>query len=67
MAVYKPSNLVPTLQEIDVLKDQVFSCQVNTSGDKVTKYKIQVLSNRGDELGSTQEESVNIKNKGTFC
>ena len=66
MAVYKPSNLVPTLQEIDVLKDQVFSCQVNTSGDKVTKYKIQVLSNRGDELGSTQEESVNIKNKGTL-
>lgn len=66
MAVYKPSNLVPTLQEIDVLKDQVFSCQVNTSGEKVTKYKIQVLSNRGDILGNTELRTANVKNKGTL-
>ena len=49
MAIYKSSNLQPSLAEIDVTneKDSVFSCQVNTSGTTVKAYKINLLSGDG--------------------
>ncbi len=49
MAIYKSSNLQPSLAEIDVTneKDSVFSCQVNTSGTTVKAYKINILSGDG--------------------
>ena len=49
MAIYKSSNLQPSLAEIDVTneKDSVFSCQVNTSGTTIKAYKINILSGDG--------------------
>lgn len=48
--IYKPSNLLPNLQEIDTDKEQSFSCQVNTSGEPVKAYKMKILSGRGDKI-----------------
>ena len=47
--VFKPSNNLPSLSEIDVTreKDSVFSCQVNTSGTTIKAYKINILSGDG--------------------
>ena len=50
MSVYKPSNFYPNLQEIDITKDNEFSCQVNTSGESIQAYKIQILSGSGEEI-----------------
>lgn len=66
MAIYKPSNLTPTMQEIDVLKDQIFTCQVNTSGDTVERYKIQMFSDRGEFLGDTGIINKRARNKNTL-
>ena len=72
MAIYKPSNFSPNLQEIDLNKTNEFSCQVNTSGESVQAYKIQILSGRGDEVildGNNNDKKGTdlnkpIKNKG---
>lgn len=47
--VFKPSNNLPSLSEIDVTneKDSIFSCQVNTSGTTIKAYKINILSGDG--------------------
>ena len=70
MAIFKPSNLLPNLQEIDLNKGENFSCQINTSGEKIVAYKLQLLSKKGDEViysPSTPEILVNsIKNKQTL-
>ena len=72
MAIYKPSNFTPSLTEIDLNQNNEFSCQVNTSGESVQAYKIQILSGRGDEVvldgNNNDKNGTNlerpIKNKG---
>lgn len=49
MAIYKPSNLTPNLQEVDFDTPVDFSCQVNTSGSSVKAYKITIFSEQGDQ------------------
>lgn len=66
MAVYKPSNFYPNLQEIDLTKENEFSCQINTSGENIQAYKIQILSSDGSEkIAETDTINLNpsIKNK----
>lgn len=66
MAVYKPSNFYPNLQEIDLTKNNEFSCQINTSGENIQAYKIQILSSDGSEkIAETDTINLNpsIKNK----
>lgn len=44
MAIYKPSNFYPKLEEIDIEKeDNVFSCQINTDGEEIKAYKMNIL------------------------
>ena len=72
MAIYKSSHHYPSLSEVDFNKPNEFSCQVNTSGESVQAYKIQILSGRGDEVlidGNNNDKigtnlSKPIKNKG---
>ena len=67
MAIYKPSNMSPNLQEIDVTQDANFSCQVNTSGSAIQAYKIQILSGDGNSTlfdGIATDLGTNVKNKG---
>ena len=78
MAVFKPSNHSPNLSEIDLTQKNEFNCQVNTSGESIRAYKLQILSERGDEVicdgkkrtinGVTYENAgidcAPIKNKG---
>ena len=66
MAIYKPSNLSPNLQEIDVTEENNFSCQVNTSGSSIQAYKIQILSGDGNSTlfdGIATDLGTNVKNK----
>lgn len=66
MAIYKPSNLSPELQEIDVNNINEFSCQVNTSGESVKGYKIQILSGDGSTVlydANATDIPTPIKNK----
>ena len=45
MAIYKPSNFYPKLEEVDIEKeDNIFSCQINTDGEEVKAYKTNILS-----------------------
>lgn len=48
MSIYKASNLQPHLQEIDIEKDNTFTCSVNTSGTPVYAYKMDILSIDGE-------------------
>lgn len=50
MAIYKTSNHIPNLQEIDLTQNNTFSCMVNTSGESIKAYKMQILSGRGDQV-----------------
>lgn len=50
MAIFKPSNLTPSLEEIDVNKQNTFSAQANTSGESVKAYKFAILNNNSDEI-----------------
>lgn len=66
MAIYKPSNFYPNLDEIDLSKieGQRFECQVNTDGARAKAYKIQLLSGKGDYLYEYLDNfSTPIKNK----
>lgn len=45
MAVYKPSNCVPFLSCWDLTKNQYISCELNTSNETVTGYKIKIFDN----------------------
>ena len=45
MAVYKPSNCVPFLSCWDLTQNQYISCEINTSNEPVTGYKIRILDN----------------------
>ena len=66
MSVFKSSNFSPNLSEIDITKNNEFSCQVNTSGESIKAYKIQILSGNGEELVAETDcinTTVPIKNK----
>lgn len=66
MAVYKPSNFSPNLQEIDITQPNTFSCQVNTSGDSVKAYDLSILTlNTGEEIYRTgcTNLSIPVRNK----
>lgn len=69
MAVYKPSNLSPSLAEIDFTENNTFSCQVNTSGESIRAYKYEILRNNTDET-IYESQGINlsspIRNKGTL-
>ena len=47
MAIYKPSNFYPSMDEIDMLESNTFECQVNTDGSKVKAYKLKIYSDAG--------------------
>lgn len=67
MAIYKPSNMSPNLQEVDVTQNTNFSCQVNTSGSAIQAYKIQILSGDGNSPlfdGIATDLGTKVKNKG---
>ena len=67
MSVYKTSNHSPNLQEVDLTQDNTFSCMVNTSGENIVAYKMQILSGRGDEKIYVPKEPIKlikpVKNK----
>lgn len=68
MSIYKSSHHYPSLSEIDVSKTNEFSCQVNTSGESVQAYKIQILSGRGDEViidgDNNDKKGTNLRDLG---
>lgn len=47
MAIYKPSNFYPSMDEIDMLDSNTFECLVNTDGSKVKAYKVEIYSDEG--------------------
>ena len=50
-------------------QDNIFSCQINTSGSAVMGYKITILSNDGASTlydGNATDLGTNIRNKGTY-
>ena len=67
MAIFKSSNHTPNLQEIDITKENTFSCQVNTSGESIKAYKIYTLSSTGEEKTFIKDNlETPLKNKGYF-
>lgn len=69
MAIYKPSNCLPFLSCLDLTKPQNISCELNTSNETVTGYKIKILDSNNDvifegaEFSSINPEGYN--NSGT--
>lgn len=49
MAIYKPSNFYPNLNELDWsnIDGQTFECQINTDGATAKAYKVQIFSSNG--------------------
>ena len=67
MAVYKPSQFIPSLDEIDANQNNTFSCQVNTSGNPTKAYKLDILSIDGETTiydGAATNLSSQVLNKG---
>ena len=50
MAVYKPSNCTPFLTCLDLTKAQDITCELNTSNELVTGYKIKILDNNNEVI-----------------
>lgn len=50
MAIYKPSNCSPFLSCLDLTKAQNISCELNTSNELVTGYKIRILDSNNDVI-----------------
>ena len=50
MAIYKPSNCSPFLTCLDLTKAQDITCELNTSNELVTGYKIKILDNNNDVI-----------------
>ena len=65
MAIYKPSNFYPNLEEIDLDENNTFSCQINTSGNSVKAYQLKFLTE--DNVEVAKKSAVNlssyVKNK----
>lgn len=74
MAIYKPSNLSPQNEEIDInYNDNVFECQVNTSGEPVKAYKMNMYNDdgtlllyEGDFIDKQGEKDLKVNNKKTL-
>ena len=67
MAVYKPSQFIPSLDEIDANQNNTFSCQVNTSGNPAKAYKLDILSIDAETTiydGAATNLSSQVLNKG---
>ena len=67
MAVYKPSQFIPSLDEIDANQNNTFSCQVNTSGNPAKAYKLDILSIDSETTiydGAATNLSSQVLNKG---
>ena len=67
MAVYKPSQFIPSLDEIDANQNNTFSCQVNTSGNPAKAYKLDILSIDSETTiydGAATNLSPQVLNKG---
>lgn len=45
MAIYKPSNCAPFLSAQDLTQPFNISCELNTSNERVTGYKLKILDN----------------------
>lgn len=65
MAVYKPSNCVPFLSCWDLTQNQYISCEINTSNETVTGYKIKIFDNDNNTIFEGTEfsqipESVSV-------
>ena len=71
MAVFKSSNHSPNLSEIDLTQKNEFNCQVNTSGESIRAYKLQILSERGDEVICDGKkriiDGITYENAGVDC
>lgn len=50
MAIYKPSNCSPFLTCLDLTKARDITCELNTSNELVTGYKIKILDNNNDVI-----------------
>lgn len=50
MAIYKPSNCTPFLTCLDLTKAQDITCELNTSNELVTGYKIKILDSNNDVI-----------------
>lgn len=52
MALYKPSNFYPNMDEVDLEKEegQEFECKINANGSEVNAYKMEILSEDGVQL-----------------
>lgn len=57
MAVYKPSNCVPFLSCWDLTQNQYISCEINTSNEIVTGYKIKIFDNDNNTIFEGREFS----------
>ena len=65
MALFKPSNFYPNLEEIDLNENNTFSCQINSSGSSVKAYKIWFLSENNETILESKAANLQIpiKNK----
>ena len=61
MALYKPSNFYPNMDEVDLEREdgQEFECKIHANGSEVNAYKLTILSEDGIPL---YEEYNNLKN-----
>ena len=69
MAIFKPSNFKENLGELDAEQNNLFQCQVNTSGSSVKGYKMTIYDAEGANLlydGNATDLGSPIKNKGTL-
>ena len=72
MAIYKPSNCLPFLSCLDLTKPQNISCELNTSNETVTGYKIKILDSNNDviyegaEFSSINPEGYDNKGKKMY-
>ena len=55
MAVYKPSNCRPFLNSVDLTRDVNVQCEINTSNQDITGYKLQLLNSLNDVIFAGSE------------
>ena len=64
MAIYKPSNCTPFLTAKDLTKGFDISCELNTSNEIVTGYKVRILDSKNNLVYEGDEYSeINIPKK----
>ena len=65
MAIYKPSNFYPNLEEIDLDENNTFSCQINTSGNSAKAYQLKFLTEDNVEVAKKNAVDLTsyVKNK----